>query len=378
MLSPSDKISAYELIAPLGKGGMAQLYLARRRGEGGFSRLVTLKFVHDHLSSNEDIVRLFLQEARLSSHITHPNVVRVEDVGRCGDSYFIAMEYVHGVSLAELLSCVRHMRVQLEPALYIWIGAQIAEALHAAHEARCENGAPLGIVHHDVSPENVLVSDTGHVKLIDFGIARCRTESDADKDALRGKVRYMAPELLLKDPADRRADVYALGVMLWEMLTGRNLLRCRSLEDPRDWATRTDPPAPSRYNGSVNAALDRAVLDALAYEPSERYADALQFRAALLGADIDAARLDAPRVAQLIEPVLGRALARQRTHGPVDHGHPTTQVSARQQAASHERSHQQTRSLEGLAMKRCCTQPAYAGTLGWPYADSSVRHTGIR
>jgi serine/threonine-protein kinase len=379
MLSPSDKFSAYELIAPLGRGGMAQLFLARRRGEGGFSRLVTLKFVHDHLSTNEDIVRLFLQEARLSSHITHPNVVRVEDVGRCGDSYFIAMEYVHGVSLAELLSCVRQMRVQLEPALYIWIGAQIAEALHAAHEARGENGAPLGIVHHDVSPENVLVSDTGHVKLIDFGIARCRTESGADKDAVRGKVRYMAPEQLLKEPADRRADVYALGVMLWEMLTGRNLLRCRCLDDAGDWATRADPPAPSRYNTNVNAALDRAVQNALAYEPPARHPDALQFRAALLGADLEAARMDPPGVAQLLAPVLKRALARQLTVGPVDHAHPTTQVSARPRAAKSRSGHQQTRSLDAMAMKRGCTQPAYAsGALGWPYADSAPRYTGFR
>lgn len=364
MLSPSDKISAYELIAPLGRGGMAQLYLARRRGEGGFSRLVTLKFVHDHLSSNQDIIRLFLQEARLSSHITHPNVVRVEDVGRCGNSYFIAMEYVHGVSLAELLSCAKSMRKQLEPALYLWICAQIAEALHAAHEARGENGAPLGIVHHDVSPENVLVSETGHVKLIDFGIARCRTESQADKDALRGKVRYMAPEQLLKDPADRRADVYALGVVLWEMLTGRNLLRCRSLEDARDWATRTNPPAPSRYNASVSPALDRAILQALAYEPDARYETALQFRAALLNADSAAALLDAPSIAQLLGPVLHRALARQRTRGPINHAHPTTQVSSRVQAERRLRSHQATRALDELPAK-----PHNGGTLGWPYAN---------
>ena len=379
MLSPSDKISAYELIAPLGRGGMAQLYLARRRGEGGFSRLVTLKFVHEHLSSNEDIVRLFLQEARLSSHITHPNVVRVEDVGRCGDSYFIAMEYVHGVSLAELLSCVRHMRVQLDPALYVWVSAQIAEALHAAHEARGENGAPLGIVHHDVSPENVLVSDTGHIKLIDFGIARCRAESEADKDAVRGKVRYMAPEQLLKDPADRRADVYALGVMLWEMLTGRILLRCRTLEDPRDWATRTHPPAPSRYNPSVCRALDDAVQKALAYMPAERHGDALQFRAALLDADLEATRLDAPRVAQLVAPVLERAFARQRKRGPVDHAHPTTQASMQKLAARGPRAHQPTRALEGLALNHSCEQPAYAGaTLGWPYPTGAPRQTGWR
>lgn len=377
MLSPSDKISAYELVAPLGRGGMAQLYLARRRGAGGFSRLVTLKFVHDHLSSNEDIIRLFLQEAQLSAHIRHPNVVRVEDVGRCGDSYFIAMEYVHGVSLAELVSCVRHMRVQLKPALYLWISAQIAEALHAAHEARGENGAPLGIVHHDVSPENVLVSDTGHVKLIDFGIARSLTQERQDK-AVRGKLRYMAPEQLLKEPADRRADVYALGVMLWEMLTGRTLLRCRCLDDTRDWATRTNPPAPSRFNANVPAVLDQAVLKALAYEPSARYADALQLRAALLSADTEAARLDAPSVAQLLAPVLDHALTRQRTHGPVDHAQHT---QPRVAAAASSRAHEPTRALDGIAVSRCHTQPAYAaldaGTLGWPYADSA-RQTGIR
>lgn len=364
---------------------MAQLYLARRRGAGGFSRLVTLKFVHDHLSANEDIIRLFLQEAQLSAHITHPNVVRVEDVGRCGDSYFIAMEYVHGVSLAELLSCVRQMRVQLKPALYLWIGAQIAEALHAAHEARGENGAPLGIVHHDVSPENVLVSDTGHVKLIDFGIARSRAQSQdrQDKAAVRGKLRYISPEQLLKEPVDRRADVYALGVMLWEMLTGRNLLRCRCLDDVRDWATRANPPPPSRYNSNVTPSLDQAVLKAIAYEPSARSSDALELRAALLNADPEAARLDAPSVAQLLAPVLDHALARQRTHGPVDHAKHTAPVSTRPHAAiSSSRAHEPTRALDGIGMNRCSTQPAYggldAGSLGWPYAANAVRQTGAR
>jgi eukaryotic-like serine/threonine-protein kinase len=360
---------------------MAQLYLARRHGAGGFSRLVTLKFMHDHLSSNEDIIQLFLQEARLSSHITHPNVVRVEDVGRSGDSYFIAMEYVHGVSLAELLTCVRHMRVQLRPALYNWICAQIAEALHAAHEARGENGAPLGIVHHDVSPENVLVSDTGHVKLIDFGIARTWAERQErqDKAAVRGKLRYMAPEQLLKEPSDRRADVYALGVMLWEMLTGRNLLRGRGLDDARDWETRSNPPAPSRYNPSVSSALDRAVLKALAYDPAARFADALQFRAALLESDVEAARLDAPSIAQLVAPVMGRALARQRLHGPVDHARYSDPepVGTSSHAVKVDRTHEPTRSLHGVPVNRCCTQPAFSSVgnaaLGWPYAERVAR-----
>jgi hypothetical protein len=129
----------------------------------------------------------------------------------------------------------------------------------------------------------------------------------------------------------------------------------------------------------VSPELDRAVQKALAYEPAERHADALQFRAALLAADLGAARLDAPSVAQLVGPALHRALARQRTRGPIDHAHPTTQVSARQPAAKSARGHEETRSLDGLAMKRCCTQPAFAsGTLGWPYADSGARQSGIR
>lgn len=314
MLSPRDKVNDYEVIAPLGTGGMAQLYLARRRGAGGFARLVTLKFVHEHLSADEDIIRLFLQEARLSAHIAHPNVVRVEEVGRCGDAYFIAMEYVHGVSLSELLVNIRHNHRRLDPAVYLWLAAQIAEALHAAHEAKGENGAPLGIVHHDVSPQNVLVSDTGHVKLIDFGIARAWTDSEErrGRPGLLGKLRYMAPEQLMREHADRRADVYALGVILWEMLTGRNLLGCRCLDDARDWATRADPPAPSRFAPHTSEALDRALLKALACEPSRRFADALQFRAALLDALPAAARLDAPAVAGLLAASLSAALSARR------------------------------------------------------------------
>src|SRR4051812_6229898 len=143
MLSPSDKVKDYEVIAPLGSGGMARLYLARRRGVGGFSRLVTLKLVHPHLIEDERIVKLFLDEARISAHVAHPNVVHVEEVGKFGDSYFIAMEYVHGVSLAELLARLNERRLRLRPKLCVWLAGQIAEALHAAHEARGENGAPL-------------------------------------------------------------------------------------------------------------------------------------------------------------------------------------------------------------------------------------------
>jgi serine/threonine-protein kinase len=290
-------------------------------------------------------------------------VVRVEDVGRYGDSYFIAMEYVHGASLAELLAQVRRARVHLDAAIVIWLTAQIAEALHAAHEARSDNGAPLGIVHHDVSPENVLVSETGHVKLIDFGIAKSRAEPEErqGRAAVRGKLRFMAPEQLLREPADRRADVYSLGVMLWEMLTGRRLLRCASLDDPRDWSRRSAPPAPSQVGASTAPELDRAVLKAIAYDRADRYGDALQFRAALLASDAQVAHLDAPEVARALGPLLDAAMA----EGQLSWDEPTA---------------------AGVPGATLCepagcgapTAPATALTLGWPYSELSARVPGAR
>jgi serine/threonine protein kinase len=318
MLSPCDKVKDYEVIAPLGSGGMAMLYLARRRGVGGFSRLVTLKLVHQHLIADESIIKLFLDEARISAHVAHPNVVHVEEVGQCGDSYFIAMEYVHGVSLAELLARLTERRLRLRPKLCVWLAAQVAEALHAAHEAKGENGVPLDIVHHDVSPQNVLIGHTGHVKLIDFGIAKSQTENDhrAGRRGVLGKLRYMSPEQLRLERADRRTDVYALGVMLWEMLAGRSLFRCQRFDDERDWATRENPPPPSKYSKQAPTVLDRVVLKAIAFDPNERYDSAFQFRAALLRADPAAVQLDAPMVAVLMRKMLGDELDRRRASWP--------------------------------------------------------------
>ena len=318
MLNPGDKVKDCEVIAPLGSGGMARLYLARRRGVGGFSRLVTLKVVHQHLIEDENIVRLFLDEARISAHVAHPNVVNVEEVGKHGDSYFIAMEYVHGVSLAELLACLTERRLRLRPKLCVWLTAQIAEALHAAHDAKNEHGQPLNIVHRDVSPQNVLIGHTGHVKLIDFGIAKSYAESDQRSGgrSVLGKLRYMSPEQLRLERADRRTDVYALGVMLWEMLAGRNLLRCQRFDDERDWAIRENPPPPSKYSTHSTPSLDRVVLRAIAFDPSERYQSAFQLRSALLRADPAAVKLDAPMVAGLMRSMLGDELDRRRASWP--------------------------------------------------------------
>jgi serine/threonine-protein kinase len=320
MLSPGDRVKDYEVITPLRSGGMAMLYLARRRGVGGFSRLVALKLVHSHLLEDESINRLFLDEARISANIAHPNVVNVEEVGQSGGNYFIAMEYVHGVSLAELLESLVERRLRMSPKLCAWLAAHVAEALHAAHEATGENGVPLQIVHRDVSPQNVLISHTGHIKLIDFGIANSQqtSEHDGNGRSVLGKLGYMAPEQLRMQSADRRSDVYALGVTLWEMLTSRNLFRCKRIDDERDWATRESPPAPSKYSAIAMPALDRVVLKAIACNPDDRYDSALAFRAALLRAAPTAAQVDAPMFAALMRTMLGEELERRRANWPSD------------------------------------------------------------
>jgi eukaryotic-like serine/threonine-protein kinase len=317
MFTHGDKVKEYEVIAPLRSGGMAMLYLARRRGVGGFSRLVALKTVHSHLADDAGINRLFLQEARIAASIAHPNVVNVEEVGESDGNYFMAMEYVHGVSLAELMLGLQKRRLRMSGKLCVWVAAHVAEALHAAHEATGENGVPLQIVHRDVSPQNVLIGHNGHVKLIDFGIAKSqRVSRHATGGAVLGKLGYMAPEQLRVAPVDRRTDLYALGVMLWEMLTSRSLFRSVRIDDERDWDTRESPPPPSRYSPLATPALDRVVSRAIAFDANERYASALELRAALLAAEPAAAEVDAPRFAALLRNMLGDELERRRASFP--------------------------------------------------------------
>jgi eukaryotic-like serine/threonine-protein kinase len=193
MFEVGEQVGDYQIVARLKSGGMATLFLGRRRGASGFAKHVAIKVIHPHLAEDPAFVRMFVDEALLSARIQHPNVVHVEELKRRDGKYFLVMEYVHGVALVQLLRTLGRKGRRLAPDLAVQIAARIADGLHAAHETRDPDGQTAGVVHRDVSPQNVLLAWAGHVKLIDFGVAKAHGRATHTiGGSLKGKVRYMS------------------------------------------------------------------------------------------------------------------------------------------------------------------------------------------
>jgi serine/threonine-protein kinase len=292
-----QRIADYELVANLRSGGMATLFLARRLGAAGFTRPVAIKLVHPELAGDDQFRQMFLDEALLASRIQHPNVVHVEELGEHQGAHYLVMEFVHGCSLAQLVRALIARGRRLSPAFAARIAMHVADALHAAHETRDERGRLLAVVHRDVSPENILIAYAGHVKLIDFGIAKAYGRRHKTQEGLlKGKFRYMAPEQAYTKPIDRRTDLYQLGIVLWEMLTQRRLFDGENdielLQQVRD--PKIVPP--SAKVDRIPPALDAVVMAALAKDPARRPADAQTFARSLAKAvpqvhDVDSGAL---------------------------------------------------------------------------------------
>ena len=213
------RLGRYEILRPLARGGMAELFLARATGIQGFEKLVVVKRILPEMARDTDYVEMFLEEARLAAGLHHSNIVQVYDIGEDEAAPFFAMEYLHGEDVRTLLraAALRRARVPVEHALSIAIG--VAAGLHHAHEKRDPDGRPLGIVHRDVSPHNVAVTFDGGVKLLDFGVAKTRRRASATRHGtLKGKLGYMSPEQCRGDELDRRSDVFAVAILLWELL----------------------------------------------------------------------------------------------------------------------------------------------------------------
>ncbi len=312
-LQPGQRLGGYEVVSHVKSGGMADLYLGKRLGAAGFSRPVAIKIVHRELARDPKFIRMFLDEARLAVRIQHPNVVRVEELFEAEGTYLMTMEYVHGVSLFELLYTLAKSGRRLAPTLAAWIGVQVADGLNAAHELCDAEGQLLDVVHRDVSPQNVLLSFGGHVKVIDFGIAKSRERADRTRvGVIRGKIGYMSPEQANAGQVDRRTDVYALGIVLWESLTSRRLFKANNEVELLDKVRKPRVPRPSLY-GPVPPSLENVVMEALAPPLEMRIPNARVLRDRLLKAMPKAASIHSSMLAGLLTTVMGDKLR----HAPV-------------------------------------------------------------
>ena len=267
-MSAARRLGKYELVAKIGEGGMAEVHLARQRGPRQFEKLVVVKLVHPRLASRPALAEALLDEARLAALVKHPNVVDIYDLGEEGGIYFIAMEYLDGESLATILKTSR-AGPRLDPFSTARIIADSAAGLHAAHELKNLKGERLELVHQDVTPGNVIVLYSGQVKLVDFGVAKIRTSHDAS--LVKGKAGYLAPELFEGASADRRSDVWALGVVLWESLVLRRLFAARTEEETFARIRAGDIQPPSKLSLGITSDLDDVCLKALARDPAARY-----------------------------------------------------------------------------------------------------------
>jgi len=278
-----DHFGPYELLDRVAVGGMAEVFKAKRAGVEGFEKVVALKRILPHLSENKEFLDMFVDEAKMVAGLAHPNIVQIFDLGRIEQSYYIAMEYVHGRDLRTIMRRARQKGLRMPLDLSLRVVSQVCAALEYAHRKKDERGRPMEIVHRDVSPQNILLSFEGDVKLVDFGIAKATTKaSSTDRGALRGKLLYMSPEQAWGRPIDRRSDVFSLGIVLYEMVTETKPFIGAGSELSILELVRQCVITPAReINPRVPEALDRVIMKALARDPAERYQDAGQMQRGL-------------------------------------------------------------------------------------------------
>lgn len=310
------RVGRYELLAELAAGGMATVYVGRQRGAGGFERLVAIKRMHPHVGSVAELAAAFMDEARIASLVRHPNVVNVHDVHESGGEHLLVMDYVDGTSLATAMRAARKRNERIGRPAAIRIAIESLRGLHAAHEQVSLEGRPLGIVHRDATPHNILLGVDGSVRLTDFGIAKAAERTVQTATGLaKGKFRYMAPEQARGGAIDRRVDVFAMGIVCWELVTGRRLFEAEGdaevllaiTEGKYDTAVSVEP--------SVPAELDQIVMRALAVDANSRWPTAAAFADALEGWGRREGELaSAAEIARLVDEYAGPEIRKRRQH----------------------------------------------------------------
>jgi serine/threonine protein kinase len=283
-----EVVGQYEIHELLGRGGMATVHRAETVGASGFRRTVALKRLHPYLTTDSDLVKAFIHEARLASNLRHSNCAQTYDLGKVGDTYFIAMEYVAGATVAQIIKQCNSAAglIPIPIALNLWI--QILDGLDHAHNLADESGKPLNIIHRDVSPANLIVSNTGVLKIIDFGIAKAEGKGDQTQAGLiKGKFGYVAPEYTY-GMLDSRADLFAVGVIAHEMLTGMRLFDGKDSFETIQMLREGPIQPPSRWRPEVSRDLDDIVMTALMRDPGMRWQSASAMRIALANLARDA------------------------------------------------------------------------------------------
>ena len=308
----SVTIGRYALYDEIASGGMASVHLGRLLGPVGFARTVAIKRLHAHLARDPDFVAMFLDEARLAARIRHPNVVSTLDVVATDGELFVVMEYVLGDSLARLLREARTRAERVPLSIAAAIMVNVLHGLHAAHEAKNEKGETLGLVHRDVSPQNVLVGADGAAHVIDFGVAKAGGRAQITRDGqLKGKLSYMAPEQLRAGAIDRRVDVFGASIVFWEALTGERLFDGEGEGVIYGKVLRAEAVPPSTHVADLGEAVDRIVMRGLSLDPKDRFASAREMALAIESA----LPLATPtRVAHWVERLMAETLSVRRHH----------------------------------------------------------------
>jgi serine/threonine-protein kinase len=267
-----ERFGKFEIITKIATGGMAEIFLARQEGIEGFKKLVVIKRILPHLSSDKEFVNMFLDEARMAALLNHPNIVQIYDLGVIDNSYFIAMEYIDGVDISTILKRGREQKSFLKLGWILKIISQVCDGLYYAHNLKDANGQSLGLIHRDITPENLLVSFTGNVKITDFGIARARGRSTSTTSGtLKGKFPYMSYEMVKGMEIDSRSDIFSLGIVMWEMLTYRRLFKRDTEVASINAILNEEIPSPKKYFKNLPDGVEAIVMKALERDRDKRF-----------------------------------------------------------------------------------------------------------
>lgn len=307
------QLGRYEVLLLLASGGMATVYIARRGGVAGFERLVAIKVLHPHLAHDEEFISMFLDEARLAARIRHPNVVATLDISDTqGDGYFLVMDYVEGDHLGHLLRAAGKLGERLPVPVVSRIVMDALSGLDAAHNLFDAGQKRLDLVHRDLSPHNLLVGADGIARITDFGVAKAQVRLSSTRDGqFKGKLSYMAPEQAASGEADQRSDLFSMGIVLWEALTGRRLFRGENNADVLNKILNPKVPKPSQLDAAL-APFDAVAERALAREPEDRFQTAEEFFEAVETAAASCGGVATPRaVGREVKRLLGDKIDRE-------------------------------------------------------------------